>query len=111
MTTLLGIRSILEDAAVFARAADPQSAVARAKDALRLARDEDARAEAILMLERFEAEERAWFAANEARGREVEVEEAPLLAEPVKKRPIAPLRAWRRAWRHLALARLAQRMT
>jgi hypothetical protein len=65
--TAFEVRNLLERAAVFARGGDFTAAVTHAKAALHVARDEDSRAEARLTLQRFEAEERAWRSAIEAR--------------------------------------------
>ncbi|MCL2449453.1 MAG: hypothetical protein FWD17_10940 [Polyangiaceae bacterium] len=60
-------RERLEEAAVFARAGDLTAAVARARAAVDEASDESSRAEAMLALERLEADEHAQRASVEAR--------------------------------------------
>jgi hypothetical protein len=86
------VRSKLEVAAVFARNFDPSGAVARAKEALRIATDPDARDEALLMLREFETEAREWRIAAGAEGRAYEAEElaAAEVDDPRAEREKAP---------------------
>lgn len=61
------LRHLLEQAAVMARGGDYTGAVARAKSVVRAAAGTELEAEAALALARFEAGERAWRAAIDAR--------------------------------------------
>jgi flagellar basal body rod protein FlgC len=67
VSTQVEVRTVLEQAAAFARGYDPSGAVARARHAVRMASDVNARDGALLELRELEAAERLWRAAAEAR--------------------------------------------
>jgi hypothetical protein len=96
------VRDLIEQAAVFARAGAPSEATARARLAVARATDPDSYEEATAALERFEADERRWREAIEARTRAPE-ERATNVARPVERSPrIAPVTRRRGLWRAVA---------
>lgn len=93
------VRDTLEIAAAFARGFDFPAAVARAKDAVRMAKTTDARDEAVLRLRDFEAKNLAWRASIESRGQVWHTEE--LAAADVDTESKAPASSPRETWRKL----------
>lgn len=109
-TTLADVRALLEQAAVFARGGDHTGAVARAKAAVRAAAGTDAHDEALLSLARFEAGERAWREAVEARraaflARERREARVPDPEQRTSAATAPPAEPSRPRWRRLRLRR------